>query len=104
MKRIVLILSLILSACSTKVVVDDNVFNGESMVNGIYGKYSTAQFDSICQADSLPRSLTDWTFLGLVTYEGNKRTSLFTIARENAVYRVEETMDDSIMVIKRVVR
>ena len=77
------------------------------MINTINKKLSIQQFDSMCVADKLPRNLTDWKFLGLQEYESNNRVSLFMYMKRGklteTVYRAEDTMDDSVKIIKRVI-
>lgn len=95
-------------ACSPKITTDGGEANiGNVMANVINKKMSMAQFDSLCNADTLPNNLGYWQFLGLKEYENNQRVSLFMYMKRNggneAVYRVEETMDDSVKVIKRVI-
>ena len=95
-------------ACSPKITTcggEENI--GNVMINTDNKKYSMQQFDSMCVADKLPRNLTDWKFLGLKEYESNDRVSLFMYMKRGnlteTVYRVEDTMDDSVTIIKRVI-
>jgi hypothetical protein len=94
-------------ACAPKVINGGDEELGNIMANAINKKVSMAQFDSICIADTIPNKLSDWQFLGLKDYETNKRTSLFMYVKRSgkteSVYRVEETMDDSVKIIKRVI-
>jgi hypothetical protein len=109
MKKIfVFIIGFGMLACSPKITTDGGEANiGNVMANVINKKMSMAQFDSLCNADTLPNNLGYWQFLGLKEYENNQRVSLFMYMKRNgsneAVYRVEETMDDSVKVIKRVI-
>ena len=90
-------------SCNPKIA--DEIEKGDKMMIVLNTKYSTAQFDSMCVIDTLPRSLAYWTFLGLKTYEGKEKTSLFLYIKSNGrnetMYRAEETMDDSVKIIKR---
>jgi hypothetical protein len=94
-------------ACSPKIIDGGDAGLGNIMANDINKKVSMAQFDSICIADTLPNKLSEWKFLGLIDYESNQRTSLFMYMKRSgkteSVYRVEETMDDSVKIIKRVI-
>ena len=109
MKKIfAFIIGFIVLSCSPKITTDGGENNiGNVMANVINKKLSMAQFDSLCTADTLPNNLGYWQFLGLKEYEHNQRVSLFMYMKRNgsneAVYRVEETMDDSVKVIKRII-
>ena len=107
MKKIfVFIIGVIAFSCSPK-ITDGGGEYGNVMTNAINKKVSMAQFDSICIADTLPRNLGHWKFLGLKDYETTKRVSLFMYLKRSgkteSMYRVEETMDDSVKIIKRVI-
>ena len=107
MKKIFgLILGFALLSCTPKIT--ESVEKGDIMVNTMKGKYSMAQFDSMCVADTLPRTLTEWKFTGLMEYESRDKHSLFlymkTNGRYEAVYKVEETMDDSVKITKRIIK
>ena len=110
MKNIFLILfCAIFFACSPKVITDGGENNvGNVMMNSINKKMSIYQFDSLCIADTLPRSFEYWELLGLKEYEDKKAVSLFMYIKrsgtDESVYRVEETMDDSVKVIKRIIK
>ena len=104
MKKIFLFLiGLSIIACSHKITTDGGEADiGNVMINAINKKVSMAQFDSICIADTLPRNLGYWHFLDLKSYEDNKRVSLFSyVKKDGTVYKVEETMDDSVKITKR---
>ena len=107
MKKIfVLILGFAMFGCNPKAI--ETIEKGDVMVNTMKGKYSMAQFDSMCVADTLPRSLAEWKFLGLKDYESNQRNSLFLYMKSNgrneSVYKVEQTMDDSVKITKRIIK
>jgi len=104
MKRLVyLFITFLILSCNPK-ISNDNIFYGSVMFNAMNGKYSMAQFDSMCVADTLPRNMMDWEFLGLVDYESRQRVSLFSYYKKNVVYRIEDTLDDSVKIIKRQVK
>ena len=98
------IFGLLILSCSPKVVPSIEYGNGNMMINVMNGKYSLAQFDSMCIADTLPRKLYKWEFLGLNDYETAVNTYLFSIVKGNRIYKVEDTMDDSVKIIKREIR
>lgn len=105
MKRLFyLVFGVILLSCTPKVVVNDNVFYGNSMYRSMNGKYSIAQFDSMCVADTLPNDLSKWMVLYLKEYETGEKVSLHAIYKKNVVYRVEDTKDDSVKITKRIVK
>lgn len=99
------IFGFVLLSCTPKVI--ESVEMGSVMKHTMKGKYSMAQFDSMCIADTLPQSLSDWKFLGLRDYESYKRTSLFLYMKTNGkhevMYKVEETLDDSVKITKRII-
>lgn len=99
------ILCFIILSCSPKIT--ESVEKGDIMVNTMKGKYTYAQFDSMCIADTLPQKLAEWKFLGLREYESRQRASLFLYMKSNGryetVYKVEETMDDSVRITKRII-
>jgi hypothetical protein len=106
-KLFYLFISLLILACTPKSIVDGNENMGNTILLDFNGKISMAQFDSMCVADTLPKSLADWKFLGLKDYESNQRVSLFMYMKRNnkeeIMYRAEETMDDSVKIIKRLI-
>ena len=106
-KLFYLFVSLFILACTPKSIIGGTENMGNSMVIGFNGKISMSQFDSMCVADTLPKSLTDWKYLGLQDYESNQRVSLFMYMKRNnkeeIMYRAEDTMDDSVKIIKRLI-
>ena len=94
----------LLLSCTPKVVVNDNVFYGSSMYRTMNGKYSIAQFDSMCVADTLPNDLSKWMNLGVKDYETSEKVSLYSVYKKNVVYKVEDTKDDSVKITKRIVK
>ena len=98
------IVSFLILSCTPKVIVNDNVFYGSSMLRTMNGKYSIAQFDSMCVADTLPNDLSKWITMGVKDYETGEKVSLYSVYKKNVVYRVEDTKDDSVKIIKRVVK
>jgi len=99
-----LIIGLMVLSCTPK--ISEGVEKGDKMVNTMKGKYSIAQFDSMCVADTLPRSLNEWKRLGVKDYESHQRTYLYLYmkinGRNESVYKVEDTSDDSVKIIKRI--
>ena len=106
-KLFYLFVSLLILACTPKSIVDGNENMGNTMLLDFNGKISMTQFDSMCVADTLPKSLMDWKFLGLKDYENNERVSLYVYMKRNSkeeiMYRAEDTMDDSVKIIKRLI-
>lgn len=104
MKKIfVFIVGFIALSCNPKVI--SGIEKSKVIRTQMNGKYSMEQFDSMCVADSLPRNLGYWDYLGLKDYESNQRTALFfymkNIGTDDVLYKVEETMDDSVKIIKK---
>jgi hypothetical protein len=104
MKKIfVFIVGCLALSCNPKMA--SSIEKGKLIMTPMKGKYSMAQFDSMCVADSLPRNLGHWEFLGLKDYESHERTALFfymkNIGTDDILYKVEETMDDSVKITKR---
>jgi hypothetical protein len=103
-KLFILLFGLMILSCNPKVI--DNIDKGDRMLNTMNGKYSIAQFDSMCVADTLPRSLSEWKRLGVKDYESHQRTYLYLYmkinGRNESVYKVEDTSDDSVKIIKRI--
>jgi hypothetical protein len=104
MKKIfAFIVGFIVLSCNPKIV--NGIEKSKIISTPMKGKYSMAQFDSMCVADSLPRNLGYWDFLGLKDYESHERTSLFfyikNLGTDDVIYKVEETMDDSVKITKR---
>jgi hypothetical protein len=106
-KLFYLFVSLFILACTPKSIIDGTENMGNTMLLNFNGKLSMEQFDSMCVADTLPKSLMDWKFLGLKDYESNQRVSLFMYMKRNnkeeIMYRAENTMDDSVKIIKRLI-
>ena len=106
-KLFYLFVSLLILACTPKSIADGTENMGNTMLLNFNGKLSMEQFDSMCVADTLPKSLADWKFLGLKDYESNQRVSLFMYMKRNnkeeIMYRAEDTMDDSVKIIKRLI-
>jgi hypothetical protein len=102
-----LLFGIIILSCSPKVINGGDDILGNAMMIAYNQKVSMSQFDSICVADTLPRNLAQWTFLEFKEYELTKRVSLFMYLKRNgkkeSMYRVEETMDDSVKIMKRII-
>ena len=104
-KLFILLFGLMILSCNPKVI--DNIDKGDKMLNTMNGKYSIAQFDSMCLADTLTRSLGEWQRFGAKDYESHQKTYLYlymkTSGRNESVYKVEDTNDDSLKIIKRII-
>lgn len=94
---------LVLIACTPKIIVTDNIFDGETMMNTMNGMYSVEQFDSMCVADTLSMDLNEWQFLGVKDYETNDKVYLYSTFKKNVVYKVEKSNNDSVKIMKRTV-
>ena len=70
-KLFILLFGLMILSCNPKVI--DNIDKGDKMLTTMNGKYSIAQFDSMCLADTLPRSLGEWQRFGAKDYESHQR-------------------------------
>lgn len=105
MKKIFyLIFGVMLMSCAPKVILNGNIFQGDTMKLDMNGKYSMTQFDSMCIADTLPRDLDNWVSLGLKDFESKEDATLFSANKKNAVYKVEKIKGDSVKIIKRIVK
>ena len=98
------ILFLAILSCTPKVTVNDNIFNGTSMLRTMNGKYSMQQFDSMCIADTLPRDLSKWIKFNNRDYETSEEILFYSAYKKNCVYKVEDTKDDSVKITKRVTK
>ena len=94
---------LVLTACTQKIIVTDNIFDGKTMMNTMNGMYSVEQFDSMCVADTLSMNLNEWQFLGVKDYETNDKVYLYSTFKKNVVYKVEKSNNDSVKIMKRTV-
>ena len=106
-KLFYLFVSLFILACTPKSIIGGTENMGNTMLFNFNGKLSMKQFDSMCVADTLPRDFIEWKFLGLQDYESNKTVALFMYMKRNGkeetMYRAENTMDDSVKIIKRLI-
>lgn len=107
MRKIIpfLIVTMFLIACNPKVynTIDTSVFG--SMFNGMDGRYSTVQLDSMIKADKLPK-IDRWYPSSFRDFETNAIINIYTYYTDNdsvsTVYRVEEISSDSVTIVKRV--
>ena len=97
----------LLSCSPTELVTNIEREQGDKMFVPMKGKYSIEQFDSMCIADTLPRDLSEWQFIGYRDYEDRSKICLYLLLKENGkyetMYRVEGIIDDSVKIIKRVI-
>jgi len=108
MKRLIFILIVFLVAsCTPKYLLNEMDNKGDLMFRPMNEKYSIEQFDSMCVADTLPRSLDGWKFMGLKDYETNEKIYLYFYMKENGkdevVYRIEKFKSDSVKITKRII-
>jgi len=107
MKKIIpfILVTIFFIACNPKVynTIDTSVFG--SMFNGMDGRYSMAQLDSMINADKLPK-MDRWYPSSFRDFETNAIINIYTYYTDNdsvsTVYRVEEISSDSVTIVKRV--
>lgn len=93
------LLTLLLFSCSPKVI---NLSGGE-MINQMNGYYSYSQLDSMCIYDSLP-NIDKWDKLYLKEEETQDRITIYVCSKNKATYKVEKIDNDSVKIIKRVIK
>lgn len=109
MKRLIFIfITFLIASCTPKYLLNEMDDKGDLMFRPMNGKYSNEQFDSMCVADTLPRSLNGWNFMGLKDYETNDKVYLYFYMKENGkdevVYKIEKINNkDSVKIIKRII-
>ena len=95
-----LLATLLLLSCSHKVI---DVQSGGMLINQMNGYYSYSQLDSMCIYDSLP-NIDKWDKLYLKEEETQDRITIYVCSKNNATYRVEKINNDSVKIIKRVIK
>lgn len=109
MKKLLFIfISFLIISCTPKYILNEMDGKGDLMLRPMNGNYSIEQFDSMCVADTLPRSLDGWKFMGFKDYETNEKVYLYFYIKENGknevVYKLEKINNiDSIKIIKRII-
>lgn len=108
MKRLIFIfITFLIASCTPKYLLNEMDGKGDLMFRPMNGKYSFEQFDSMCVADTLPRSLDAWNFMGLKDYETGDKIYLYSYMKENGkdevVYRIEKLKSDSVKITKRII-
>ena len=94
-----LLLTLLLFSCSPKVID----LSGGQMINQMNGNYSIAQLDSMCIQDFLPY-IDKWDKLYLKEEETQDRITIYVCSKNNATYKVEKINNDSVKIIKRIIK
>ena len=100
MKKVLqLLLTLLLFSCSPKII---DIFGGE-MINQMNGYYSYNQLDSMCICDSLS-NIDKWDKLYLKEEETQDRITIYVCSKNKATYKVEKINNDSVKIIKRIIK
>lgn len=82
---------------------------GDTMLVTMFGSYSARQFDSLCNADTLPTDLDEWQTFAAKDYETRRSITVWFYMKENGkfetVYKVESFKDgDSMRITKREIK
>ncbi len=107
MKKIFLsLISVIVLSCTPRYFSYESE-KGDTMLKTMNGKYSNEQFDSMCVADTLPRSILSWKYIDFKDYETNEKIGIYFFIKERgkteSVYKVEKINNDSVKIIKRII-
>lgn len=95
-----LLLTLLLFSCSNRTI--DTSSSG-ILINQMNGKYSNIQLDSMCTYDKLPK-LEKWDKLYVKEYETKDNITIYVCSKNNSTYKVERINNDSVKIIKRVIK
>lgn len=102
MKKVLqLLLTFLLFSCSPKII--DIPSSGGELINQMNGNYSNAQLDSMCIVDSLP-IIDRWDKIYLKEFETNDNITIYVCTKSNAIYKVEKINNDSVKIIKRIIK
>lgn len=93
-------MAFLLFSCSPKVV--DNVPQ-KNMINQMNNIYSNNSLDSMCIVDTLP-NLENWEKLYLKEFETKEKTIIFLYTKNTTTYKVEKINNDSVKIIKRIIK
>lgn len=66
-------------------------------------KYSINQLDSMCVSDTLP-NVNTWEKLYLREYETKAGLTIYIYYKNNTSYKVEKINEDSVKIIKRIIK
>lgn len=102
MKKFVqLLLTLLLFSCSPKII--DTSSYGGILINQMNGHYSNIQLDSMCIVDSLP-SIDKWEKIYLKEEETRDNITIYVCLKNSSIYKVEKINNDSVKIIKRIIK
>lgn len=102
MKKVLqLLLAFLLFSCSPKII--DVSPSGGMLINQMNGNYSNIQLDSMCVVDSLP-FINKWDKIYLKEFETKDNIIIYVCTKGNATYKVEKINNDSVKIIKRIIK
>lgn len=108
MKKIlwIILFTLVIAACGTNKVSTVNYAGGRIMKNAFEAVFTNLQFDSICNADTLPSKLESWHKMDYKDFETNqKKTQYLFIKRlgnQESIYRLDPIDASHCKITKRV--
>lgn len=81
---------------------------GTIMVNAFEDYYTKAQFDSICQTDTISANLKDWYMIPLRDSESKENVSQYMyikrLGNNESIYRLQEINKNRYKITKRITR
>lgn len=99
---------LLLICCKTPNRIEKYYYEGkgDTMVVSLQGGISNSQFDSICEADTLPNDLEEWQSYSAKDYETGRKFVIWFYMKDKGasetMYRIEKYDDgDSLKITKR---
>lgn len=102
MKKVLqLLLAFLLFSCSPKII--DVSPSGGMLINQMNGNYSNIQLDSMCIVDSLP-FINKWDKIYLKEFETKDNIIIYVCTKGNATYKVEKINNDSVKIIKKIIK
>ena len=108
MKKILwlIMFALIIASCGTNKVSTEKYAGGKVMKNAFEAVFTNLQFDSICNADTLPSKLESWRKMNYKDFETKqiKTQYLFIkrLGKQESIYRLEPTDDSNYKITKRI--
>lgn len=108
MKKILwlIMFTLVIVACGTNKASTENYAGGKIMKNAFEAVFTNLQFDSICNADTLPSKLESWRKMNYKDFETNqiKTQYLFIkrLGKQESIYRLEPIDDSNYKITKRI--
>lgn len=102
MKKVLqLLLAFLLFSCSPKII--DVSSSGGMLINQMNGNYSNIQLDSMCVVDSLP-FINKWDKIYLKEFETKDNITIYVCTKGSTIYKVEKINNDSVKIIKRIIK